>query len=307
MNVMAQAGAVSEYVELAASIPTLRHFEASHLDRIQAVVKAARIFADALAAKFKIPLEAVEGLTAATRRLAIDLSDKSGNLSLLAEDDFLSALEEEHGSMPAALFGIATLIEQASGIERDIDALPEADENWRHRLVRVSRADYQAVLKGFVPLLGEIEGAITSEDTPDLYLREIWSVLVMSNVTITQLSDAAGIDPKSTASALSAAAKALANAYNFAMNAQISRSIDVITGLMSALDQAQQLIERAVAAQSKDLVIIALRQLSRGRLDLDEKVVVELVQANKDANISVPRALKAAEALRAEWGSEHAA
>ncbi len=91
------------------------------------------------------------------------------------------------------------------------------------------------------------------------------------------------------------------------MNAQISRSIDVITGLMSALDQAQQLIERAVAAQSKDLVIIALRQLSRGRLDLDEKVVVELVQANKDANISVPRALKAAEALRAEWGSEHAA
>lgn len=307
MDVMAQAGAVSEYVELAASIPTLRHFEASHLDRIRAVVEAARIFSDALAAKFKIHVEAVEGLTAATRRLAIDLSDGDANLSLLVDDDFLSTLEEQHGSMSAALFGIATLIEQVGGIERDIDATPEADENWRNRLVRVPRADYQAVLKGFVPLLGEIEGAIASDDIPELYFREIWSVLVMSNVTIAQLSDAAGIDPKATASALSAGAKALANAYNFAMNAQISRSITVITGLMKVLDRAQQMIERAVAAQSKDVVIITLRQLSRGRLDLDEKAVVELIQANKPDNISVPRALKAAEALRAEWGSDQVA
>ena len=283
-------------------------------DRLGAVEEAARLVTGAATASpAALRAEPLRAFAALVMRLAVECEASGAGLGALAWDPDLAALEERHGSLSAALMGIALAL---SNMQAAIGGPRESGQSGIEGVVRVPLPEAQDWARAVVSAVARLERDVLMQPVDPALRRDAWGLACLVSIALAHVSDHGCVDARAALERVAEAGHALyrAVALRASQSAGGAPGADAVEsaclGLVVVVEQGIRLISEAIARRADDSSLLAWRLLARGRIGLGPDAIVRLavcageVERGSLALAADGAALaRAAASYEAEWAA----
>lgn len=282
-------------------------------DRLSAIEEAVRLVAGtAEAAPTALRSEPLRAFSALVMRLGVECAGNEGGGSLSWNPD-LAALEDAHGSLAAALMGVALAL---SGMQSVLGGAPSVPVAGIEGVVRVPLPEVRRWARQVEPAVSRLERDVLLRPCGPALRRDAWGLAYLVSIALAHVSDHACVDAQAAlgrvadAGATLCRAVALGSSQSAGGGAAADQAGKSILALLDVIEEGARIVGDAVTRRAADSPVLAWRLLSRGRTGLGPDAIVRLaVGAVRSGRGSLAIAeggaalARAAASYEAEWAA----